>query len=147
MIQREDLPLRHYIYDHFARTGHAPAIADVSQALYLSEDQVLEGIRRLHQGHALLLAGDGSIRMANPFSGVPTDFLVRSGEQQWWANCIWDGFGILVCTGKRGSIKTHCPHSGESLNIEYGKKVIAPEGAIVHFMLPFSEWYNDLVDT
>jgi hypothetical protein len=32
--------------------------------------------------------------MANPFSAVPTPFLVRSGDRSWYGNCIWDALGI-----------------------------------------------------
>jgi len=59
--------------------------------------------------------------MAEPFSAVPTSFLVRSGTRQWWGNCIWDALAILALVGTDGSVFTACPHSGQPLVVSATK--------------------------
>ena len=76
-------------------------------------DDVRAAWQRLHVDHALVLDSDtGEIRMANPFSGVPTPFLVHTDVQTWYANCAWDAFGICAALDVDGHIETVCPDCG-----------------------------------
>ena len=66
-----DLDLRNRTYAEFVRLGRAPRAEELGP-----RDEVLAGWARLHDAHALVLDGD-EIRMANPFSAVPTPYRVR----------------------------------------------------------------------
>ncbi|HEU0113301.1 MAG TPA: organomercurial lyase, partial [Thermomicrobiales bacterium] len=90
-----DWRLRAEVYRQFADRGGAPTAAELAAALNADRDTVQAGLERLHERHALLLdPADRTIRMANPFSAVPTAFRVRIGARRYWANCAWDAFGI-----------------------------------------------------
>ena len=46
------------------------------------------------------------IRMANPFSAVPTAFRVSAAGRWWYANCAWDAFGICAALHADGRIES-----------------------------------------
>ena len=75
----DDLRLRNDTYRLFVSLGRAPTVGEVADAFGATDDAVRDGWRRLHAAHALVLDDGGtSIRMANPFSGVPTEFRVQA---------------------------------------------------------------------
>src|SRR5690348_2843820 len=91
-----DLELRNLTYRRFVELGRAPIAAEVGSEAGLTVADVQAGWRRLHDAHALVLnPGTMEIRMANPFSAVPTAYRVHASERWWFANCAWDAFGIL----------------------------------------------------
>ncbi len=76
------------------------------------------GWQRLHEQHALVLdAATAEIRMANPFSAVPTAHRVQVDDRWWYANCAWDAFGICAALHADGRIETSCPDCGEPLTV------------------------------
>src|SRR5262245_41154725 len=114
-----DLALRNATYSLFARSGRAPTTDDVARETGRREAEVRAGWNRLHDEHALVLDADtGEIRMANPFSGVPTAHRVEAGGHSWYANCAWDAFGICAVLGVDGRIETTCPDCGEQIVVE-----------------------------
>ena len=83
------------VYRHFADTGEAPTAVDVAGRLGCSSGQVIDAYTRLRLRRVLLLEEDGStIRMAPPFSGIPTPHRVESAGRWYYANCAWDALGI-----------------------------------------------------
>lgn len=66
-----DVDLRNATYRRFVELGRAPTVPEVAIATGASEADVREGWQRLHDGHALVLDGEGEIRMANPFAAQP----------------------------------------------------------------------------
>jgi len=101
-----DSEIRQWIYRQFASTGLAPSPVEIAREFVLTPYQVEQALYRLQrEADALvLIPGSPYIWMAEPFSAVPTSFLVRSGEIQWWGNCIWDALGILALLGVDGDI-------------------------------------------
>src|ERR1700740_1136952 len=112
-----DSEIRQWIYRHFARTGRAPSPVESAREFVMMPHEVEHALNRLQrEADALvLIPGSPYIWMAEPFSAVPTSFLVRSGARQWWGNCIWDALAILALVGTDGSVFTACPHSGQPL--------------------------------
>ena len=96
-----DSEIRLWIYQHFVDTGRAPSPVEIAAHFQLTPSEVEDRLRRLQdEADALvLLPGSLCIWMAEPFSAVPTSFLVRSGTRQWWGNCIWDALAILALIG------------------------------------------------
>jgi len=82
--------------------------------------------------------------MAEPFSGVPTSFVVRSGAHRWWGNCIWDGLAILALLGVDGEVSTACPSSGRSLRVTVAEGALADAPGVVHFAVPARDWWRDI---
>jgi hypothetical protein len=65
------------IYQHFAETGQRPSLHVVAERVRADVSSVREAYVRLRAQRVLVLEPDGvSIRMAPPFSGVPTQHIV-----------------------------------------------------------------------
>jgi hypothetical protein len=93
-----------------------------------------------------VLDAEGAIVIANPFSGVETDFVVDSGGRSWFANCAWDGLGILAALGLDGSLRTTCVDCGGAVEVQVEEGRVRGE-AVAHFLLPARKWYDDLAYT
>jgi Alkylmercury lyase len=141
--------VRHFVYGQLARTGQPPLPVEAAKALNISEIEAEEAFRWLHQHHAFLLEdGTFKVRMANPFSGIATDFRVRTADQAYWANCAWDALGIPAALGAEAHIDAHCTYSGEPIALEVRNgQVPGGEGVVAHFAVPFARWYDDLIHT
>ena len=138
--------IRLWIYRHFVDRGWAPSPVEIAARFRLSPTQVGDELRRLQvEADALvLIPGTSYIWMAEPFSAVPTSFLVRSGTRQWWGNCIWDALAILVLLGLDGSLSTACPQSGQPLRVSVVKEALGDAPGVVHFAAPAREWWRDI---
>jgi hypothetical protein len=134
----------------FVDRGRPPVPPELAERLGTSVADVEAALRRLHDGHVLVLApGTPYVWMANPFSAVPTPFEVRAGERSWFGNCIWDALGIVALLGGTGEVRTWCPDCREPLavGVHDGEVADAPEGAVVHFAIPAAEWWADIGST
>ena len=140
---------RHMIYRHFAETGRAPSVSEIALACGIREEEARAALIALDEVHAVFLdPGTFDIHIANPFSGVPTDFLVEVGTRTYWANCAWDSFGVIAALkAADGVIRAACAENGEPLRLEVRAGEAIDHGEVVHFLVPFSEWYNDMVFT
>jgi hypothetical protein len=117
-VEVRDIELRNATYALFVGLGRAPTLEEAGEAVGATANEVEEGWRRLHAAHALVLdLPRAEIRMANPFSAVPTPFRVHAGDRDWYANCAWDAFGICVVLETDGHIQTSCPDCGEEIRI------------------------------
>ena len=148
-IDELDWAVRTFVYAFIAEHGHPPAIHEVSTGITLSHDRTVLAFRRLNHRHALFLEpGTLSIRMAHPFSGVSTPFRVHANGRAYWANCAWDMLGIPAALHTDAEIEAHCsdaPDTTVTLRIAGG--IVSGHGEVVHFPLPFRQWYDDLVFT
>lgn len=114
-----DVELRNLTYGLFVELGRAPAVEDTAVAISSTPDDVWAGWERLHIGHALVLqAATREIRMANPFSAVPTAYRVFADNRWWFANCAWDAFGIGAALHTDSRIEASCADCGEPMRIE-----------------------------
>jgi Alkylmercury lyase len=140
-------PTRHFIYQHFAETAQPPTVETTAQHLGIAVEQAATLYHELHERHALLLEpGTVNIRMANPFSAVPTPFRVASGGQNYFANCAWDALGIPAALQQDGLVQATCAGSATPLVLTIQSGQI-DGAALVYFALPFRQWYDDLVYT
>jgi Alkylmercury lyase len=134
-----DVELRRRVFRHFAEERRAPAPEEVGARP--------EDYERLADAHALVLRDDGGIRIANPFSGVPTGHVAETGGGRWDANCAWDALGILAALGVDGAVHTTCADCSEPLRVEVRGGELAAAEAVAHFLVPAARWYDDLVHT
>jgi len=106
------------------------------------------GWQRLHDAHALVLdAETREIRMANPFSAVPTPFRVESGGRRWFGNCAWDAFGICAALGVDGRIETVCADCDEPIEVRVRDGRPDDETLVFHCLVPAAQWWDDIVFT
>jgi hypothetical protein len=144
----DDLVLRNLTYARFVELGRAPAAAEVAAAKGRDEAEVIAGWERLHAEHALVLdPATAEIRMANPFSGVPTAHRVHAGGRWWYANCAWDAFGICAALHADGRIETSCPDCGEPLEVTVREQRPDNPNLLFHCLLPAAYWWDDIVFT
>jgi len=100
-----DTRIKLAIYRHFAETGHRPSPVDVARLAGSDVGSVLNAYPRLRAQRVLVLEADGSsIRMASPFSGVPTQHVVIVGGKQYFANCAWDALGVPAALHRPGKV-------------------------------------------
>src|SRR5260370_38778599 len=118
-MEQPDVELRNVTYLLFVELGRAPAAAEVGQRTGMMLAQVQEGWRRLHGAHALVLnPATAEIRMANPFSAVPTAYRVQANGRWLFANCAWDAFGIFGALHVNGRIEAACPYCAYGFAME-----------------------------
>jgi hypothetical protein len=147
MNEQLDLDVRHQIYDTCMRSGAPPRASEVATILAVSVDDVLASFRRLAEGRVVVLQRDGGeILMANPFSAVPTPFVVEAGELFAYANCIWDALGIPAMLGRDARITASCADCGTAAEVLVQNGEVRGEG-LVHFAIPAAKWWNDIVFT
>ena len=137
------------IYEITADTGRVPSSAQVSRKIYIDEGEVLHAFGRLHAKRLLLPEpGDPTrIRMAPPFSGVPTLFPVEASGKKYFANCVWDAYGIAAALHCDAISRASDGHTGEPLTLEVqnGQPILKPY--VAHFAVPAAHWWDDLVFT
>ena len=139
---------RHFIYAFWVEQEHPPAVQDTARALQIEIEPARALYEELNAHHALLLMpGTHIIRMANPFSGVPTGFRVRVGAKNYYANCAWDSFGIPAALHADARIQALCSHNQTPLYFQIENGSVRGDFAVVYFRVPFAEWYDDLVFT
>jgi len=140
-----DTQVRHYIYAHFVKTGHAPTLAQCAHALSCPPADARAAYQRLADGRALVLQSNGEILMAEPFSAVPTAFHVQVGDHAWWGNCIWDALGIPAMLHEDARIVTACGCCNDAITVEIRNGALVDTPGIVHFAIPPKEWWNNIV--
>jgi hypothetical protein len=124
-----------------------PTADETAAALGVGPDDVRSAYERLNERHALFLTpGSHDVRMAHPFSGVPTAFRVEAGDRAYWANCAWDALGIPAAL--HGDARIDAPiGDGESIRFAIEARHVKGWTGVVHFPLPFRRWYDNLIET
>jgi DNA-binding transcriptional MocR family regulator len=140
--------IRAFIYQHFAETTRAPSVDETAAQFDLTHEQVASAFEELHQRHAIFLKpGTHNILMANPFSGIPTEFKVHANNKTYFANCAWDSLGIPAALHVDAHIEATCSQSTEPIKLSIKDGQISNSDTLVHFLIPFKDWYNDLLFT
>lgn len=143
-----DLELRNLTYGLFVEHGRAPTAGEVGASAGASVDEVRQVWRRLHDAHALVLNGAGTeLRMANPFSAVPSAYRVEAGGRWWYANCAWDAFGVCAALGVDGRIESSCPDCGEPIAVGVRDGRPDDDRLLFHCLVPAQQWWEDIVFT
>ena len=134
-----------FVYQHLAETSRPPTVEETASHFDLSPQDAATAYEELHQRHALFLKpGTHTILMANPFSGVETTFRVHANQKTYFANCAWDSLGIPAALHVDADIEARCSHSGEPIQLTVRGQQVRGSEALVHFLIPFRDWYNDL---
>jgi hypothetical protein len=150
MTERLDLDgqVRLAVYGHFLDTGARPGVPEVSRRLGLPPEQVEASFRRLASQRVLVLEADSTdIRMAMPFSGVPTAFRVETRRGSWWANCAWDALGISAMLQVDARVESRCDDCGDPLTVTIEQGQLTRGEGVIHFAVPAARWWEDIVFT
>ena len=149
MSDELDTRVKLAIYSAIAETGAVPTSTGISLNIDLDEDKVRASFARLH-GKRLVVPepGDPSrIRMAPPFSGVPTAFPVDAQGKRYYANCVWDAFGIAAALRADAVSAAADGHTGEPLTLEVKNGQPVPQPYVAHFAVPAAHWWDDIIFT
>jgi hypothetical protein len=140
-----DVDIRNHTYRLFVKLGHPPEPAEVASGAGLTAEEVEESWRRLHEAHALVLHPDRpEIRMANPFSAVPTPHRVHAAGRWWYAPCAWDAFAICAALHTDGTIETSCPDCGDAISLAVRDERADDQSLLFHCLVPAARWWDDI---
>lgn len=144
-----DVSLQRAIYGFIVRNARAPLPHEMAAELSASDAQILAGYQRLYAKRLLVLNPDGqSIRMAPPFSGIPTPHRVHVDGTTYFANCAWDSFGIPAALHREARVESRCAQTGEPLTLRCGLDGPVPvQGWVFHIAVPAAHWWRDIVYT
>jgi hypothetical protein len=143
-----DIQVKLAVYRHFAETGRGPSPGEVALQVGSDVERVLEAYRRLRAQRLLVLEGDGSsIRMASPFSSVPTQHVVEAAGTRYYANCAWDALGVPAALHERGTVHSRCEQTGELLHLHVGLEGPEPSDWLFHCLVPAAKWWDNIVFT
>jgi Alkylmercury lyase len=137
------------IYGITAETGRVPNSLEVARKIDIDEADVLDAFARLHAKRLLVPEpGDSSrIRMAPPFSGIATAFPVEANGKRYYANCVWDAYGIAAALHADAIIPASDGHTGEPLRLEVKNDQPVLHPYVAHFAVPAAQWWDDIVFT
>lgn len=142
-----DRSVRNAVYATILQQSVPPTADETATALGVSRDDVRLAYERLNSRHALFLTpGTYDVRMAHPFSGVPTAYRVEVNGRIYWANCAWDALGIPAALHADALIEAPIGDC-ESIrcSIEAGR--VQGWQGVIHFPLPVRRWYDNLIET
>jgi hypothetical protein len=137
------------IYGTTVETGRVPNSSAISQRIDLDESEVVAAFGRLHAKRVLLPepSDPTRIRMAPPFSGIATAFPVEANGRNYFANCVWDAYGIAAALHCDAISRASDGHTGEPLTLEVknGQPILQPY--VAHFAVPAAHWWDNLIFT
>lgn len=144
-----DHDVRLFIYREFIAHGAPPSPAETARALRLDESPVRDSYDRLAAAHVIVLrAGTREILMAAPLSAVPTRFRVTlANGHSHWANCVWDALGVAAMLHQDATVQASCGDCNEVLELVVENGSLANADSVVHFVVPASRWWEDIVYT
>ena len=143
-----DQDVRAWIYNESMQNGYPPSIAQVAGGLNLSVESVRTSFDRLAAGRVIVLQPEsGEILMANPFSAVPTPFLVEVDGLRCYGNCAWDVLGIPAMLKKDARIISSCGDCASTYELQVVNGRIMGDAGVLHFAVPVKQWWQDIVFT
>jgi hypothetical protein len=147
-VDERDVALRNLTYRLFVECGRAPTVDEVAAEARNTPEETGAGWQRLHDAHALVLyPGTTQLRMANPFSAVPTPYRVEAAGRSWYANCAWDAFGICSALHVDGQIESTCPDCGGRIDVAVRGGRPDDGDLLFHCLVPASRWWDDIAFT
>ena len=142
-----DWTVRNAVYAAILERSVSPSVDATAAVLGVGPDDVRSAYERLNSRHALFLTpGSHDVRMAHPFSGVPTAFRVEADDRTYWANCAWDTLGIPAALQADARIEAPIG-DGESIRFAIEAGRVQGWDGVVHFPLPVRRWYENLIET
>jgi hypothetical protein len=143
-----DLVVKLAVYRHFAEAAARPVAEEIARGVGASASDVLAAYQRLRAQRVLVLEDDGAaIRMAPPFSGVPTQHVAVVDGRSYYANCAWDVLGVPAALRKPGVVHSRCEQTSEPLRLAVGRDGPAPCDWLFHCVVPAAHWWDDIVFT
>lgn len=133
------------IYRFFVEEGRAPVAAEIGDMLGAPQGDVEDALHSLAADRLVVLApGTPYIWMANPFSALPTPYVVEAGSRRRFGTCIWEALRILAVVGSDGVVTTRCADGGDTMIVEVVEGDVGDASGVVHYAIPASKWWDDI---
>lgn len=143
-----DTRLKLFVYQTIAEEGRPPSRNRIARGLQVTLGKVGDSLNRLRAKRLFALAPDsGEIVMAPPFSAVPTGFQVQAGGKTFYANCVWDAYGIAAALHQDVVIEAACGCCGEPARLKVTKGKPESSDWLAHFEVPARHWWDDITFT
>jgi hypothetical protein len=140
--------VRAFVYQRFGETTRPPHVDETAARFALTHEQAAAAYETLHQRHAFFLKPESQdILMANPFSALETPFRVHAQGRTYFASCAWDSLGVPAALHADAEIEAVCARSEEAIQLSVTNGQVQAADALVHFLIPFRNWYDDLAFT
>ena len=140
--------LHHVILRSLVDRGFAPNMEELCETFGLSETETARGLAALADDHGVVLHPDSSnVWIAHPFSTAPTNFLLRRGDREWWANCAWCALGAAALIGGDLTITTALGANGGQVTIHIEDGAVLEDDLLVHFPVPMRKVWDNVVYT
>jgi hypothetical protein len=146
-VYLNDTELRVFIYEFIFARGRPPKASEIAERFSISEDDAKGLLRATKIGKTLLVDdAAGEIWMAGPFASQPSGHEVRGARLTWWANCAWDALAIGILAAENVTIRSsNCGTGGSRAITIVSPPQSPPESdAVVHFLVPARQWYDDI---
>ena len=143
-----DTSVKLALYGITAESGRIPSLNAVAERVEDTPAAVKEAYARLRAQRLLWLEANGvTVRMAPPFSGVPTQHQVTVDGIEYYANCAWDALGISAALHRPGLVRSRCEQSLAPFELHVGLEGPEPSSWLFHCLVPAARWWDDLVFT
>jgi hypothetical protein len=144
-----DQRIRHRVYSALAQGAPAPSAASLAATFGVPAPEARGALERLDAAHLLVLdAETREVRMALPFSNVPTAYRVEAKGTSWNANCAWDALALtrlLHLRDARVVDEGGDGREGRVLNVVEGELV--ERDGVISAPRPAWRWWEDIVFT
>ena len=137
--------VRREIYRAFASDGAAPRTDVLPDALGMAADVVRGHLLDLAEAHHLVLANDGRVVFAHPFSSINLGFSVMGENTLWWGGCAWDSFAIPHLLNQSVVAATTCPACGTAHAFAVDTDSPPAGDQVAHFLVPTDHIWDDVV--
>ena len=128
--------------------GYAPEIAELSELLKSSQEEVFAALQKLQEDHGVVLHPNSPrIWVAHPFSLAPTNFLVRSANSEWWGNCAWCSLGIAALLDEDVTITTTLGANQKQIDLHIKDGKVVETDYLVHFPVPMRSAWDNVIYT
>jgi hypothetical protein len=137
--------VRRAVLEAYARTGHAPSIAQLARATGFTPSRTRDVLLALKDRDMVVLDPEGrAITGSYPFTERDTGHRVRLGDRVLNAMCAIDALGVGAMYGKDVKIASACGYCGTAIEIETrdaGRDLgrFAPESAIVWLGVEYAD--------
>jgi Alkylmercury lyase len=144
-----DRAVRHRVYVALAEGEGAPGASTLAKMLGVELATVHDALERLHAAHDLVLdAVTREVRMALPFSNIPTAYRVTSGSDSWNVNCAWDALALVRLLDLQEARVVDQGGQGRESRVltVVGGDLVERDG-VISLPRPAWRWWDDIVFT
>jgi alkylmercury lyase-like protein len=141
-----DQDLRGLLTRMIAERGHAPGTAELAEAAEITVAEAEASLRRLHDGHALLLHPHKCEPWAvHPFALSAGGCWVETAERGYWANCLYCGFGIAAALDADARLTARLGGESGAATYRIERGTLLDTAGVFHLSTPVARWWDNVI--